>query len=243
MLDVSVGSVFACAVPVVDGGSAARGLTSRRSRPSDGTQAGSRFVSTMTAACRLERVYPEDGRWRVAFVLDDEITEELQVGQPVAIGISEWNWGSISLDEVSVVRQGPCAAPRSSSASSSVPPSSPRPRRPHVLRLRREPPRARCSTACRSSAATSARCSASDERTHAVSRLTLQPWARSSSTKNGSARCAAIPHGCSSTATHSSKPSREASKRWLTPAMRAASSAGIDWTRPYIRPSHSGLAR
>src|SRR4029079_11639128 len=26
---------------------------------------------------RLQRVYPEDGWWRVAFVLDDEITEEL----------------------------------------------------------------------------------------------------------------------------------------------------------------------
>jgi len=112
-----------------------------------------------------------------------------------------------------------------------------------VLRLRREPPRARCSTAGRPSAATSARCSESDERTHVVSRLTLQPWARSSSTKNGSARCAAIPPGFSSTATHFSRRSREASRRWLTPAMRAASFAGIDWTRPYIRPSHSGVAR
>ena len=53
-----------------------------------------------------ERVYPEDGWWRVAFVLDKEITEELQVGQPVSIGVSEWKWGSISLDEVSVVRRG-----------------------------------------------------------------------------------------------------------------------------------------
>jgi len=39
-------------------------------------------------------------------VLDKEITEELQVGQPISIGSREWNWGSISLDEVSIVRQG-----------------------------------------------------------------------------------------------------------------------------------------
>ena len=40
----------------------------------------------------------------MAFVLDNQITEELQVGQPVSIGVSEREWGSISLDEFSVVR-------------------------------------------------------------------------------------------------------------------------------------------
>jgi hypothetical protein len=54
----------------------------------------------------LERVYTQEEWWRVAFVLDQEITDELQPGQPVSIGISEWKWGSISLDEVSVVRRG-----------------------------------------------------------------------------------------------------------------------------------------
>ena len=28
------------------------------------------------------------------------------MGQPISIGSREWNWGSISLDEVSIVRQG-----------------------------------------------------------------------------------------------------------------------------------------
>ena len=154
---------------------------------------------------------------------------------PIEIGCPTWSSSVISL---SSTRRRDHRAPRARPRHPALVP-----RRPRVLRLRREPPRARCSTAGRPSAATSARCSESDERTHVVSRLTLQPWARSSSTKNGSARCAAIPPGFSSTATHFSRRSREASRRWLTPAMRAASFAGIDWTRPYIRPSHSGVAR
>jgi hypothetical protein len=54
---------------------------------------------------RRRRFYPQDGWLRVAFVLDNEIREEVHVGQPLSIGISEWNCGGISLDEVSIVRE------------------------------------------------------------------------------------------------------------------------------------------
>ena len=54
----------------------------------------------------LARLYPQDGWWHAAFVLDKDVREELQIGQPVSIGMSDWKWGSISLDEVSIVRRG-----------------------------------------------------------------------------------------------------------------------------------------
>ena len=55
---------------------------------------------------RLHRIYPQDGWWRPAFTLGQQVNEELEVGQPVSVGITENKWGSIMLDEVSVVRSG-----------------------------------------------------------------------------------------------------------------------------------------
>lgn len=55
---------------------------------------------------RLARCYPEDGWWHVAFALDRDIREELRVGQPVSAGITENKWGSLFLDEVSIVPRG-----------------------------------------------------------------------------------------------------------------------------------------
>ena len=54
----------------------------------------------------LARLYPQDGWWHATFALDKDIREELQIGQPMSVGISHWKWGSISLDEVSIVRRG-----------------------------------------------------------------------------------------------------------------------------------------
>ena len=72
-------------------------------------------------------------------------------------------------------------------------------------------------------------------RAPAASRVRV--WVRKSSTSHGSARCAATRLGYSSTATRPSRHWKAGSKPWRTRAMSVASSAGIGWIRPNVRPS------
>jgi hypothetical protein len=58
------------------------------------------------AVGELHRLWPQDGWWRAAFVLDNGITEELPVGQHVSVGLREFKSGALALTEVSLVRHG-----------------------------------------------------------------------------------------------------------------------------------------
>ena len=52
---------------------------------------------------KLKRLYERAGWFWCEFDVNPVLDVEFDVGQPVSVGLSEWKWGGISLDEVSIV--------------------------------------------------------------------------------------------------------------------------------------------